>query len=71
MSIYSVAGKIAIPFRSSFAAAEHALQAFADTLRAEMAVHNVKVLVSNPEYYATEADEERIAKKLAEPRGMQ
>ncbi|XP_031631317.1 dehydrogenase/reductase SDR family protein 7-like [Contarinia nasturtii] len=64
--VNNVAGKIAIPFRSSFAAAEHALQAFADTLRAEMALYKVDVLVSNPEYYATEAVEKKSAKKVAE-----
>lgn len=48
--ISSVAGKVPIPFRSSFAASKHALQAFSDALRAEMAIHNVKVLVSSPEY---------------------
>lgn len=52
--IGSVAGFLAIPFRSSFAASKHALQAFCDVLRAEIAMHNIKVLVSNPEYYPTE-----------------
>lgn len=50
--ISSVAGKVPIPFRSSFAASKHALQAFCDSLRAEIAMHNVKVLVSSPEYIA-------------------
>lgn len=48
--ISSVAGKVPIPFRSSFAASKHALQAFSDALRAEIAIHNIKVLVSCPEY---------------------
>lgn len=48
--ISSVAGKVPIPFRSSFAASKHALQAFSDTLRAEIATHNIKVLISSPEY---------------------
>lgn len=48
--ISSVAGKVPIPFRSSFAASKHALQAFSDALRAEMAIHEVQVLVSSPEY---------------------
>ncbi|XP_055316272.1 dehydrogenase/reductase SDR family protein 7-like [Sitodiplosis mosellana] len=50
--VSSVAGKVPIPYRSSFSASEHALQAFADTLRAEVAQHNVTVLVSSPEYIA-------------------
>lgn len=48
--VNSVAGKVPIPFRSSFAASKHALQAFADSLRAEIAMYNVQVLVCNPEY---------------------
>lgn len=48
--ISSIAGKVPIPFRSSFAASKHSLQAFADALRAEVALYHVKVLVSSPEY---------------------
>lgn len=50
--VSSVAGKVPIPFRSSYAASKHALQAFSDSLRAEVAMYNVKVLVSSPEYIA-------------------
>lgn len=53
--VSSVAGKVPIPFRSSFAASKHALQAFSDALRAEMAIHNIKVLVSCPEYIPSDA----------------
>lgn len=48
--ISSVAGKVPIPFRSTFAASKHALQAFSDTLRAEMATNQIKVLITSPEY---------------------
>lgn len=53
--ISSVAGIVPIPYRSAFAASQHALQAFCDSLRAEMAVHNVQVLVCSPGYNATDA----------------
>lgn len=53
--VSSVAGKVPIPFRSSFAASKHALQAFSDALRAELAIHNIKVLVSCPEYIPSDA----------------
>lgn len=53
--VSSVAGLIPIPFRSSYAASQHALQAFCDSLRAEIAIHNIQVLVCNPGYKATDA----------------
>lgn len=52
--ISSVAGKVPIPFCSSFAASKQALQSFSDTLRAEMAIHNINVLVSSSEYIAVD-----------------
>lgn len=51
--ISSVQGKIAIPFRSSYAASKHALIAFSDTLRAELANTNIKVCVVSPGYIKT------------------
>lgn len=54
--ISSVAGKVPIPFRSSFAASKHALQAFSDALRAEMAIHQIKVMVSSPEYIPSDME---------------
>lgn len=58
--VSSVAGKVPIPFRSSYAASKHALQAFSDSLRAEIAMHNVKVLVSSPEYIAKDLSQNDI-----------
>lgn len=49
----SVQGKFAIPYRSAYAASKHALQAFADTLRAEVHKDNVKVLIVSPGYINT------------------
>lgn len=53
--VSSVAGLIPIPFRSSYAASQHALQAFCDSLRAEMATYNIQVLVCSPGYKATDS----------------
>ncbi len=52
--IGSVQGKFAIPYRSSYAASKHALQAFCDSLRAEMAAYNVKVTLISPGYINTD-----------------
>lgn len=68
--ISSVAGKVPIPFRSSFAASKHALQAFSDTLRAEIAAHNIKVLVSNPEYIASDLTKAQIETAGTEKESM-
>lgn len=53
VTISSIQGRIAIPFRSAYSASKHALQAFCDTLRAEMADHNIKVTVVSPGYIQT------------------
>jgi len=53
VSIGSVQGRIAIPFRSSYASSKHAFQAFTDCLRAEVKKHNVKVTMINPGYIRT------------------
>ncbi|XP_049866885.1 dehydrogenase/reductase SDR family protein 7-like [Pectinophora gossypiella] len=51
--VSSVQGLIAIPGRSAYAAAKHAMQAFADSLRAEMHQHNINVTVISPGYVKT------------------
>ncbi|KAJ9588148.1 hypothetical protein L9F63_018473 [Diploptera punctata] len=53
VAVSSVQGKMAIPFRSAYAASKHALQAFSDSLRAEVAQHNIQVSVVSPGYIAT------------------
>lgn len=52
--VSSVVGRLPIPYRSSYTASKHALQAFADCLRAEISSHNIHVLVSSPGYVSTE-----------------
>lgn len=51
--ISSVQGRIAIPYRSAYAASKHALQAWCDTSRAELAEHNIKITVVSPGYIKT------------------
>lgn len=51
--VSSVQGKFAIPNRSAYAASKHAMQAFADSLRAEVHKDNVKVLIVSPGYINT------------------
>lgn len=67
--VSSVAGKVPIPYRSSFAASKHALQAFSDSLRAEMAMHNVSVLVSNPEYISSDMTRDELQTAGTEKEG--
>lgn len=52
--VSSVVGRLPIPYRSAYTASKHAMQAFADCLRAEIAIHKIHVLVSSPGYVATE-----------------
>lgn len=52
--ISSVQGKIALPQRSAYSASKHALQAFADSLRAEVAAKGVKVTCISPGYIQTQ-----------------
>lgn len=51
--VSSVQGLIAIPDRSAYAATKHAMQAFGDSLRAEMKQHNIVVTVISPGYVKT------------------
>lgn len=51
--VSSVQGKFAIPNRSAYAASKHAMQAFSDSLRAEVHKDNIKVLIVSPGYINT------------------
>jgi len=51
--IGSVQGKFSLPNRSSYAASKHALQAFCDSLRAEVYDSNIKVTLISPGYIKT------------------
>lgn len=52
--VSSVVGRLPIPYRSAYTASKHAMQSFADCLRAEVAMHNIHVMVSSPGYVQTE-----------------
>lgn len=51
--VSSVQGLIAIPDRAAYAASKHAMQAFGDSLRAEMHQHNINVAMVSPGYIQT------------------
>lgn len=53
VSVSSVQGLMAIPYRSAYSASKFALQAFCDTVRSEVANHNVKMTVVSPGYIRT------------------
>ncbi|KAL8604507.1 hypothetical protein ACOMHN_015791 [Nucella lapillus] len=53
VGISSIQGRIAIPYRSAYAASKHAFQAFFDCLRAELADANIQVSVVSPGYIRT------------------
>ncbi|KAK0170895.1 hypothetical protein PV328_008684 [Microctonus aethiopoides] len=52
--ISSVQGKIAIPYRSAYGASKHALQAWCDSVRAELNNENINITVINPGYINTD-----------------
>ncbi|XP_028131551.1 dehydrogenase/reductase SDR family protein 7-like [Diabrotica virgifera virgifera] len=51
--VSSVQGLIGLPERSAYSASKHALQAFSDSLRAEMTASNISVTVVSPGYIKT------------------
>ncbi|KAK1799329.1 hypothetical protein P4O66_007566, partial [Electrophorus voltai] len=53
VAISSVQGKIAIPYRSAYAASKHAMQAYFDCLRAEVERFGLQVSVISPGYIRT------------------
>ncbi|XP_033100700.1 dehydrogenase/reductase SDR family protein 7-like [Anneissia japonica] len=53
VAVSSIQGRMAIPFRSAYTASKFALQAFCDSLRAEVADSNIAVTVISPSYINT------------------
>ncbi|OAD62781.1 Dehydrogenase/reductase SDR family protein 7-like [Eufriesea mexicana] len=51
--VSSIQGKIAIPYRSAYAASKSALQAWCDICRAELYDQNIKVTIVSPGYIRT------------------
>ncbi|XP_062601737.1 dehydrogenase/reductase SDR family protein 7-like [Saccostrea cucullata] len=60
VGVSSVQGRIAIPFRSAYAASKHAFQAFLDTLRAEVSSDNIQVCVVSPGYIQTNLSQNAV-----------
>lgn len=52
--VSSVQGLVGLPERSAYSASKHAVQAFSDSMRAELAAHNVAVSVISPGYIKTQ-----------------
>jgi len=52
--VSSVQGRLATPYRTAYAASKHAVQAWADCMRAELAEEGVDVLVISPGYVNTD-----------------
>lgn len=52
--VSSIQGRVPIPYRSAYTASKHALQGFADSLRAEIDEHNISVTVVSPGYIKTQ-----------------
>ncbi|CAG9768296.1 unnamed protein product [Ceutorhynchus assimilis] len=52
--ISSIQGLVALPDRSAYSASKHALQAFGDSLRAEVASDNISVSTISPGYIKTQ-----------------
>ncbi|XP_071450863.1 dehydrogenase/reductase SDR family protein 7-like [Hetaerina americana] len=53
VAISSVQGRFALPYRSAYSASKHALQAFCDSLRAEVAENGISITVVSPGYIRT------------------
>ncbi|KAI0236225.1 Dehydrogenase/reductase SDR family protein 7-like [Lamellibrachia satsuma] len=54
VAVSSLQGKFAMPFRSAYGPSKHALQAFFDSLRAEVAPYSIGVSVVSPGYIQTD-----------------
>jgi len=48
INISSISGRIAMPFVGAYAASKHALEALSDTLRRELLIYGIKVVVVEP-----------------------
>ena len=53
VNISSVAGRIAAPFLGDYAMSKHALEAFSDSLRRELMIYGIDVIVIGPGAIAT------------------
>ncbi|XP_054614476.1 dehydrogenase/reductase SDR family member 7C-B-like isoform X2 [Dunckerocampus dactyliophorus] len=59
--VNSIQGKLAVPFRTSYAASKHAVQAFFDCLRAEVEEFGISVSTINVTFISGRASEQQTA----------
>ncbi|XP_072224662.1 dehydrogenase/reductase SDR family member 7C-B [Leuresthes tenuis] len=62
--VNSIQGKIAVPFRTTYAASKHAVQAFFDSLRAEVEEYSISVSTINHTFISRSASEMTPSKSL-------
>uniref|UniRef100_A0A4W6E847 Dehydrogenase/reductase SDR family member 7C n=1 Tax=Lates calcarifer TaxID=8187 RepID=A0A4W6E847_LATCA len=55
--VNSIQGKLAVPFRTTYAASKHAVQAFFDCLRAEVEEYGISVSTINHTFISSSASE--------------
>uniref|UniRef100_A0A3P8TYQ1 Dehydrogenase/reductase (SDR family) member 7Ca n=1 Tax=Amphiprion percula TaxID=161767 RepID=A0A3P8TYQ1_AMPPE len=71
--VNSIQGKIAVPFRTAYAASKHAVQAFFDCLRAEVEEYGISVSTINHTFIsrsASEASQEKTVLYTKKPLGV-
>lgn len=62
--VNSIQGKIAVPFRTAYAASKHAVQAFFDCLRAEVEEYGISVSTINHTFISRSADHAEASRSL-------
>ncbi|KAM4531701.1 dehydrogenase/reductase SDR family member 7C-B [Odontesthes bonariensis] len=62
--VSSIQGKIAVPFRTTYAASKHAVQAFFDSLRAEVEEYSISVSTINHTFISRSASQMTPSKSL-------
>jgi dehydrogenase/reductase SDR family protein 7B len=59
-TVSSVQGVLAVPERTAYAASKHAVQGFFNSLRLEVADHNIDVTLALPGYVATQLSQNAL-----------
>lgn len=62
--VNSIQGKIAVPFRTAYAASKHAVQAFFDCLRAEVEEYGISVSTINHTFISPSASETTTSRSI-------
>jgi len=63
--VNSIQGKLAVPFRTTYAASKHAVQAFFDSLRAEVQEYSISVSTVNHTFISSSATAETAPSKTS------